>query len=120
VLVKYTTLGDSTLDGTVDAGDVSDFLQGFAAGGSTWTQGDYNYDGVVDSSDFALLRAGYTASGAAPGAMEDDITSSPLLSISQKAQLLSAVPEPGMASAGLIAIAGIAIRRRKPARASGT
>jgi hypothetical protein len=97
VLVKYTYYGDSSLDGKVDLGnDFNLFLQGYLKGGSTWELGDYNYDGVVNLTDFRLFIDGYNAQGSALGALDSVIESSALLSTTQKGQLLTVVPEPGV------------------------
>lgn len=55
VLVKYTYLGDTDLDGVVDADDLSALVKGLRLGGTGWSNGDTNYDGVVNGDDMANL-----------------------------------------------------------------
>src|SRR6201999_885085 len=44
IVVKFTSYGDSSLDGKVDLGnDFNLFLQGYIGHGSGWELGDYNY-----------------------------------------------------------------------------
>jgi autotransporter-associated beta strand protein len=55
VLVKYTYLGDTDLNGTVDANDLANTLAGIAGGLSGWENGDFNYGPSATSADLALL-----------------------------------------------------------------
>jgi fibronectin-binding autotransporter adhesin len=114
LLVKSTYAGDSNLDGKVDLGnDFNLFLQGFLSpSASSWVLGDYNYDGNVDSSDFGLFIDGYKSQTTSLGGLDQVIEFSPLLSVAQKAQLLSAVPEPSAISLLAIAFPFAARRRR--------
>lgn len=52
ILIKYTYLGDTDLNGLVDARDVNRVLHGWSAGLVGWSGGDTNYDGVVDGFDY--------------------------------------------------------------------
>jgi hypothetical protein len=54
VLVMYTWLGDTNLDGVVNAADLSNI----SASGTTWQTGDFNYDGKVNADDFSLYQLG--------------------------------------------------------------
>jgi fibronectin-binding autotransporter adhesin len=113
VIVKYTYYGDNNLDGKVDASDFQMFLDGFiAASGGSWAQGDYTYDGRVDlGNDFNLFLINYLRGGNSLGDLAAIVQSDSALSITQKAQLLSLVPEPG--SITLLGAAGLlALRRR--------
>ncbi|MFN4242218.1 MAG: beta strand repeat-containing protein [Tepidisphaerales bacterium] len=68
VLVKYTYVGDTNLDGVVDASDISRILQALnnpALGG--WAFGDTNYDGVVDFTDLGRALAALRGQGAPLG-----------------------------------------------------
>lgn len=98
VLVKYTYLGDTDLNGVVDGNDLANYLAGRSGGLSGWVNGDFNYDGHIDDVDLGLLLAslqGQTISFGGPGGTG------------------GAVPEPGV---GLIAVglAGAGLRRRRP------
>jgi len=64
VLVKYTYIGDTNLDGQVDGSDYSNIDNGFISGLTGWSNGDLNYDGVVDGSDYALIDNAFNTQGA--------------------------------------------------------
>jgi T5SS/PEP-CTERM-associated repeat protein len=112
VVVKYTYYGDSSLDGKVDLGnDFNLFLQGFVNHGAGWELGDYNYDGVVNATDFQLFINGFKSQGGSLGSLDAVIADSSLLSTAQKAQLLTAVPEPATDLIALV-VCGFAFSRR--------
>jgi autotransporter-associated beta strand protein len=93
VLIAYTLVGDTNLDGVVNLTDLLNLLNNYAQTGRDWTQGDFNYDGTVNLTDLLDLLSNYGAS-AAP------------------AQSNQAIPEP--TSAGVLATiaAGCLARRR--------
>jgi hypothetical protein len=117
--VKYTYVGDGSLDGKVDLGnDFSLFLEGYLkpsllTDSNSWALGDYNYDGVVNNTDFGLFIDGFKGQGGSLGDLAGVIESSALLSTAQKAQLLSVVPEPTMLGATALAGLAMVIRRRR-------
>jgi hypothetical protein len=61
VLVRYTYVGDTNLDGKIDASDYSRIDAGFLTqtlptGRTTgWANGDFNYDGAINGSDYTLI-----------------------------------------------------------------
>lgn len=57
VLIRFTYVGDSDLDGDVDNADFGQFFSHFQQTGQTWFTGDFDYDGDVDNSDFGLFFA---------------------------------------------------------------
>jgi hypothetical protein len=61
VVVKYTLLGDSNLDGAVNFGDYSNLQNhyGQTGAGIGWIDGDFNYDGSVTFQDYSLLQNNY-------------------------------------------------------------
>lgn len=69
VLVKFTHLGDTDLDGDVDSAGLSNILMGInnPSTYSGWNWGDVNYDGVVDSFDpgraIAVINSGLSPLG---------------------------------------------------------
>lgn len=67
LLVKYTYIGDTNLDGVVDATDLSRALQGLNGGGSGWNFGDVNYDGVIDFGDLGRILAALRGQGGSLG-----------------------------------------------------
>ncbi len=99
VLVMYTYLGDTNLDGVVDANDLASTLAGMYGGLTGWENGDFNYDGVVNSADLNLLLASLAGQGAP--------FSNPGLGGAG-----GAVPEPSSAAMAIPAIALLARRRR--------
>jgi fibronectin-binding autotransporter adhesin len=112
VIVKYTYYGDSNLDGVVNAADFTRFLDGLASGGTTWSQGDYTYDGKVDlGNDFNLFLTSYLSKGGALGDLSSVIENNTEISVSQKAQLLSVVPEPSPALLIMLACWSISLLR---------
>lgn len=98
VLVKYTYLGDTNLDGLVDAADLARILQGLNSGGTLggWNFGDLNYDGIVDFGDLGRALAALRGQG------------SPL--VHPPGGGGSPIPEP--ASLGLLVPAALVIQRR--------
>jgi hypothetical protein len=117
VIVKYTYYGDSSLDGKVDLGnDFNLFLRGFLGQGTGWVFGDYNYDGHTNTGDFQLFVDGFKTQGGSLGDLGAVIGASPDLSVSQKASLLSVVPEP--ATAGIMIVGALVAfgQRRRASR----
>jgi fibronectin-binding autotransporter adhesin len=116
VVVKYTYIGDASLDGKVDLGNDMDlFLIGYLTpNASGWELGDFNYDGVVNNTDFGMLVDGLELQGTSLGQIDSFIMASPLLSSAQKASLVAAaVPEPSSIAAIAVAACGLAARRRR-------
>jgi hypothetical protein len=113
ISVKYTYYGDNNLDGVVNTSDFQMFLNGLAANGSSWAQGDYTYDGKVDiGNDFNLFLVSYLKQGAPLGDLSGIVAADAELSSSQKSQLLSLVPEPGIISPALAGALALLRRRR--------
>jgi hypothetical protein len=96
-LVKYTYIGDTNLDGVVDAQDLANALAGIAGHLTGWQNGDFNYDGVANSTDLSLLLYSLQHQGASFG----DSTGGG-----------GAVPEPG-GSAGVLPVGTAMLRRRR-------
>jgi hypothetical protein len=66
VLVRYTLMGDSNLDGQVNSIDFSALASQFGQNGKIWTDGDYNFDGVVNALDFNALATNFGVPVPAP------------------------------------------------------
>ena len=111
VLLKYTYVGDSNLDGKVDGSDYSRIDNGFLHGLTGWLNGDYNYDGVIDGTDYTLIDNAFNMQGSAIAASVADSSAT----LSSQIGLTSAVPEP--ASLILLTIAGLSSLSRRRATA---
>jgi hypothetical protein len=59
--LKYTLLGDASLDGSVNSIDLQRLLFAFNTPGS-WDQGDFNYDGAVNAVDLQSLLFNFNTS----------------------------------------------------------
>jgi hypothetical protein len=58
--LRYTILGDSNLDGTVNSTDAITLARNYnLPTATTWPQGDFNYDAVVNMSDATLLQRNF-------------------------------------------------------------
>lgn len=101
-LVKYTYIGDTNLDGIVGPDDLGRLLDGLRNGRTGWWFGDTNYDGVIDSNDLAnllkvmRLQSAPFGSGAGNGGVVG-----------------GAVPEPGGALLGMVAVGATLTSRRR-------
>jgi hypothetical protein len=59
-LIKYTYVGDATLDGKVDVGDLGRLATAWQTSGP-WTDGDFDYNGTVNVNDLGLLATNWQA-----------------------------------------------------------
>jgi hypothetical protein len=104
IVVRYTYLGDSNLDQTVNLLDLNSIATNFGQSGKMWVDGDANYDGQVNILDFNAVAENFGMSGvgSSPPAPPAEAGSPGLGAI---------VPEPGMIEAawGLLLV----LRRRK-------
>lgn len=68
VVVRFTTNGDATLNGSTDASDFNVLASNFGTSGVRWSQGDFTFDNECNSADFNLLAANFgTALSATAG-----------------------------------------------------
>jgi hypothetical protein len=105
MLIKYTYLGDTNLDGKVDVTDLGNLASNYGAGsGAIWVQGDTNYDGKVDVTDLGNLASTYGASLGPPLGAD---------SVAVPAVAVAAVPEPASTGLFLIGIVTAAASRRR-------
>jgi len=123
VVIKYTYPGDNNLDGIVDLdNDFSLFVDGYNTQlsnpsalnpGNLWTNGDYNYDGVIDlDNDFSIFVDSYAAFTQNPAQLASIINSMDL-TMAQKNQLMSAVPEPASPAILIVIMGAIGLRVRR-------
>ncbi|HYO07673.1 MAG TPA: PEP-CTERM sorting domain-containing protein, partial [Tepidisphaeraceae bacterium] len=111
-LVKFTYLGDADIDGDVDGVDVGFWAGNFTgAGGSSsklWAEGDWDYDGDVDGVDVGFWAGNFTGAG---GGVLDLPGAQPEAAAMLESMGYTVVPEP--ASLGLLAVAAMAMGRRR-------
>ena len=65
VLIRFTTYGDTNLDGVVNAADYGRTDAGYVTRLTGWANGDFNYDGVVDGSDYSIIDNAFNQATAA-------------------------------------------------------
>ena len=124
ILAGYTSAGDTTLKGYIDATDFAQIdaawlriQNGALNAGFHWANGDFNHDGRVDATDFALIDAAYALQGGHLAAEILDqvrFAGTAFESVYQAAlssALSGAVPE--SASLGLLALGALGLLRRR-------
>jgi autotransporter-associated beta strand protein len=110
VLVRHTLSGDANLDGFVNGTDFALLAANFGLSNRFWNSGDFNYDLTVNGSDFALLAGNFGKT--APGGGGISLSAADWEALeSFGAAVGVAVPEPG--AAGLLAVAGAGLLRRR-------
>jgi hypothetical protein len=114
VVMRYTILGDASLDGKVDFTDLVALAQNYGSDFTTqpgiegwWNRGDFNYDGKVDFTDLVKLAQGYGA--ALPS---EPVPGAPIGFQQDLASGFAKVPEPAAATATLALLALGMSRRR--------
>jgi hypothetical protein len=86
VEIRFTLLGDTNLDGTVNVVDLANLAGNFgAATGAVWVSGDLDYNGNTNVADLADLAANFGASlgngvAAAPAVMTSATSSAAIAS----------------------------------------
>jgi fibronectin type 3 domain-containing protein len=78
VLVKYTVVGDTNLDGSVGLVDYNTLLANYNGNGQPWTSGSVDYSGNVGLADYNTILANYnqTLADFLPSASSPAITTS--------------------------------------------
>jgi hypothetical protein len=106
LLIKFTYLGDTDLDGVVDVADLGKLATNWQAAG-VWTTGDFDYSGLIDVNDLGMLATNWQAGVGNPlePAFSVAIASLGLPSI--------AVPEPTLVGLLSIATTAVQLRRRR-------
>jgi fibronectin-binding autotransporter adhesin len=125
VEILPTLAGDAKMQGNVVFGDFQLLSQYFGQSGTSWDEGDFTYNGTTNFGDFQLLSQNFGASAGT------GLTAGELASLNSFAAQfgdgmvanpdgvgfsLVSVPEP--ASAGLLALAGLASLKRRRRKTS--
>jgi fibronectin-binding autotransporter adhesin len=114
--ISYTLNGDINQDGVVNGTDFGILAGNFGhsvTGG--WEAGDLNYDGTVNGTDFGLLAGNFGKSATGRSVVLPASEWAALDSFAAAHGLLADVPEPTSASLALLAVGGLAARRRRQA-----
>jgi hypothetical protein len=104
VIVKFTYIGDTNLDGVLDGKDYKNVMEGFVFGLSGWARGD------VDNSGGAVSAADVSAFISAYNWFQGQTTKVSYGSGQEAAEAVGVVPEPGTA---FVTIAGVLIAGRR-------
>jgi MYXO-CTERM domain-containing protein len=107
--IKYTLLGDTNLDGTVNGVDFGILAANFNKGVAGWDKGDFNYDNAVNGVDFGFLAANFNKGDSGASALSDPA----LVAFAEANGLMADVPEPGVALTGLMMVGMLGVRRRR-------
>jgi hypothetical protein len=59
VLARLPYVGDTNIDGILDASDFNAVLNGFTNNLTGWQNGDTNYDGLVNATDWSAFLTAY-------------------------------------------------------------
>jgi len=115
--LKYTLVGDTNLDGSVNGTDFSILAANFGLGVTNWDQGNFGYTSSVNGSDFSALAAnfGQGDSGADTAVSPADIAALDAFAAANNlpAPSIAAVPEPATTGILLMAATGLIARRRR-------
>jgi hypothetical protein len=105
LIIRYTYLGDTNLDGVLDGRDFKNVFEGFTTGQSGWLWGDVdNSGGPVTTADLSLFLDAYAAYRANPvplGGPSSDGSGG-----------VSSIPEPAMILP-LLGAVGLGLRKRR-------
>jgi Dockerin type I domain len=110
ILISYTYVGDTNLDGKIDGSDYSRIDNGYLHDLTGWANGDFNYDGVVNGTDYTLIDNAFNTQGAAGAAPAVILTNQFAIETAQIAS--SPVPEPAGISLCAVALTVLSRRRK--------
>jgi autotransporter-associated beta strand protein len=123
VIVRYTMLGDATLDGRVNFDDLLVLAKHYNATGAavTWDAGDFDGNRVVNFDDLLVLAKSYNGSVTAGPAWASPAFAGDWSAAQAAAAAKTAVPEPGggavLAAVGAgTALGGVGRRRARRGR----
>jgi autotransporter-associated beta strand protein len=104
VIVKYTYVGDTNLDGKLDGIDYRRVMEGRIFGLSGWSWGDVDYSGgTVNDADLATFVQAYNSADRTNTYGDGQGTSGGT----------SSIPEPAMAAPLCVALTAVSRRRRR-------
>jgi autotransporter-associated beta strand protein len=112
ILLRYTYLGDTNVDGQVDISDLYNLASNYdpkhtKGGSAIWQKGDFNYDGWVDLKDLTMLTTNWQTGVGNP-------LGSPLGQILASLGLPNvSVPEPATVGIMALGLTGLMARRRR-------
>ena len=109
VLLRYTYLGDTNIDGTVNFDDLINLAQNYNGTGKTWFNGDSDYNGTVNFDDLIPLAQNYNKSN--PTLTAGQLSSFGGDFASDWALAASLVPEPTTLAA--VSLLGTTVIRRR-------
>jgi autotransporter-associated beta strand protein len=115
VVVARTVLGDATMDGTVNFGDLLALAKNYNSTSGTWTTGDFTYDGTVNFGDLLALAKNYNKALAAPTPADLVAAGESAAFAADVSAAFAAVPEPSSAAVVMAAASGLGLlgRRRR-------
>lgn len=108
VIVKYTYVGDTNLDGVLNGSDLGNMLEGLSRGAAGWNFGDIDNSGTVTLSDLAAFNAAFAWYNA-------QVSPVSLGGGSGELAAVGAVPEPGGLAALAVPGSLLLHRRRRTA-----
>jgi hypothetical protein len=112
ILVKYTYVGDTNLDGVISVSDYAaidtTFLLHTAT--PTWVNGDFNGDGVVNYLDYALIDQAYRAQS---GALAEGMIAEHAAEFGAAYLSVMASPVPEPSTLVLLGAVGLLIGKRR-------
>jgi uncharacterized membrane protein len=103
--------GDANADGRIDGDDYALVDRGYERELGGWGNGDFDGDGVVDAADYLLIDAAFGRQGSLSGSLL--VEREARFGAGYVAELVAAVPEPGVLGVGGVVVLVAGGRRRR-------